>query len=237
MTKYSNGGYNNFVNMNKNLLIVIGGIGLALIVGAGVFLSRSSQDPTSPLQQDTFDTSPKKEEKSGMQNIRGNFMDLIALGVPMECTFNFVDESATTTGKVFVSGKNMRGDFELTLANGDKMSSSTIRDDEYIYTWTSLGVQGTKLKVDEAEKYEDEDERDDDQTSIEDEDVDYSCKPWIVDRLFFQPPDSIDFIDMTQQLQEMEEAMEQVEEAKCNACNQIPAGPEREACRESMGCN
>ena len=78
---------------------------------------------------------------------------------------------------------------------------------------------------------------DQESSSIKDENIDYNCKPWIVDNSFFTPPSNIEFVDLSQEVLQIEETVEQVEEAQCSACDQLPAGQGKEECRQSLGCN
>src|SRR3990167_280491 len=210
--------------MNKQLLI---GIATVLIIGGGYFFySQSSGKPAT-----------NNPSISGM--VKGTLQDLFARGANLQCTFKYDDESNMTDGIVYLSGKKMRGEFSLTQNDGKIMKSHVIRDDVYGYTWLDGQKQGTKIKIETSEEItkDQEDEKDGELFALDNKDVDYDCKPWIVNKSMFTPPSDVQFQDISAQVEQIQENTQQVNESKCATCNQAPAGTAREQCLEALNCN
>lgn len=83
------------------------------------------------------------------------------------------------------------------------------------------------------------------------EEVDMDCREWSADASKFVPPSNVEFTDMSQMMGQMRAAMGSVDGVrgadgttgfdmqamKCQACDQVPAGPDRDQCRQMMGCS
>lgn len=222
--------------MNKTALI---GLGVLVIIGVAVFTINPFKKSSKPQQQASTDTLQQNEGSSDSQSISGTLRDLLARNLPMECSFTRTDEAGTTSGTVYLSGKKMRGDFEMTQSDGAQVSSSVIRDGEYGYTWTSQQPQGMKMKLDESDvvtEDEESSEKKQEPFALDKEDVDYTCKPWRADNSMFVPPSNIEFVDISKQVEQIQDVSDQLKDTQCSACDQVPAGAGREQCKKSLGC-
>jgi len=202
------------------------GIGILVLLGFILFTRKSPQSA-----QDT----PKESSDS----LSGNLKELITRNVPLKCTFDYQDETAgSTTGTVYISGDNMRGDFEMTQAE-QKFTSSMIRDQGYVYTWSSAQPQGMKMKLEEPDTQMSQEEIPENfsqQLDIENESINYSCNPWSPDNSMFTPPANIEFTDLSEQMEKLQESTKEMLKDQCGTCDQLPEGDAQDQCREALGC-
>lgn len=209
--------------MNKQLLI---GIGAVLVIGAGYFL----------YQQTALNPS---KNQTGAGAIKGNLQDLFAKGVSMQCSFSNDDQENKSEGTVYLSGKKMAGSFTSTQTDGTVYKSNLIRDDQYGYSWLDGQTQGTKLKIEASKDVmkNSDNEKPNKVFALENEKINYDCKPWNVDKSIFVPPADIEFQDISMQVEESKKTTEQLKESQCASCNQVPAGTSREQCLQAFECN
>jgi len=214
---------------------IVLGLALALIAALAVFVY-SSTKKSNPLNQATVPNSESTMEDSGAKSVSGTIKDLIAQNVPLQCSFNHQSEAGETTGKVYLSGQNVRGDFTMTQPDGQTLDSFMIRKDDYAYVWGSALPQGTKLKIEDPEDFMASSENDDQSFNLENQDVDYSCKPWLVNSSIFNPPSDIEFVDLSETMQQMQDITKNLETNKCSACDQLPAGDLKDQCLQALDC-
>ncbi len=229
----------------RNQKRIVGAV--ILLLGLSAFIFFQQKKATSPTTSDHAAMENKGED---LGSISGTLKDLIARNVPMTCTFATKDETSKleTKGDVYLSGKKMHGNF-ISVVNGKETHTHMIRDDVYMYTWTSDQPEGMKMKVDQIEEMTKDtmkNAKDAPQaqqaTSLDNQNVDYDCSAWLVDEAKFVPPADVKFVDYTEQMEKMQDVMKAAPQgtsgsaAQCAACNQVPAGPSREQCLKSMGC-
>lgn len=146
-------------------------------------------------------TSSGDEEES----INGNILDLAGLGKKVKCTYAYDNENMSMSGVVYVSGSKTRSDATIKMSDGTENSMSTITDGEWMYMWTSESQQGTKMNLQEMKQTADEYKTDEgngqtNQYRNQTQDVDYKCRPWIVDNSKFDIPSDVNFIDMNEMM-------------------------------------
>lgn len=178
--------------MNKNVMVV-GAVLLVVVVGGGAYIA--SRGPSaSPYDTKGDSTSEENTEVVG-GTYSGSLADLGKRGGNYECTFSHISNAGDSSGVVYVSGKNMRGDFQSVAhaAGGFSVESHMIAKDGFTYTWTPLSPSGFRARVVEGETgggaategaYAD-------QNQI----YEYECSPWSVDESKFTPP-AIPFVDV-----------------------------------------
>lgn len=171
--------------MNTNALI--GLIALVVVVGGGVWFF-STKDANG---------LPTGGASASAQGV-GTFKDFVARGGNWSCTVSVNNPEAPTTGTVYLSGEQMRGDFVSTpvALGGQQIASYMIRTDGMFYTWTNLTAQGVKVAAQTTEGASPAD-----QVINMSAEVQYDCQPWVADATKFAIPAEITFMDVQAQMQ------------------------------------
>lgn len=91
-------------------------------------------------------TSETSEENS----FSGSLIELSSRGGNYVCTFTHSSEVAESTGTVYISGTNLRGDFSSQVQNM-RIESHMIRKDGFLYTWSPMAPTGFKIPETMAE--------------------------------------------------------------------------------------
>jgi hypothetical protein len=231
--------------MNKGLLLILAVAAIVIIV-AGAFFFKKPQT-TSQTNQPS-DSSMVATDNSSDNKFSGTFLELLALGQNYSCTYRTTDSTGSQmSGMAYVAGagKKINGQFTLTQADGTTMDSNFISDGEYNYIWTSAQKQGIRIKVGANDNSLFGSDSDSEKsTGISDQDkVDFDCKPWTVDNSMFIPPADMEYVDLSEmmQMQPTSAAMQEGGESDtatpdCSVCNQIPEGPSKTQCLQSLGC-
>lgn len=182
--------------------ILIGIIVACAIVGGGVYVFTQKNTETPVVTENKQDQSadadahdPTATHES--QEVSGSLDTIIALGKDYKCTFTHNIDMGNTEGTVYISGKNIRGNF-LTHVSVPGMAAMTvenhmIRNGDDVYSWSSLSQQGFKGKVsvnDEANS----DQPRSDVLEIQNTQLDYNCESYSPDSSLFTVPTSITFV-------------------------------------------
>lgn len=130
----------------------------------------------------------------------GTLGDLMSLQADLECQILYDDGELLTpmVGVYFVSGKQVRGDFELTVPElGGTVVSSIIYTPAEMFAWSTIAGEqfGVRTKVSTET-----------QSGVTPKEVEgpiptegvfsYTCQPWeTVDMSVFQPPSNVLFKD------------------------------------------
>lgn len=222
--------------MNKN--VMIGLVVLVLVLGGLGFWYYSSQ-PGQPAGS-TNQTGTANDAASGGM-MRSSMMELIASGKSLSCSFDRADASGSQRGTVYVSGRQMRGDFTIGQSGpgGGSFIGHIIRDDEWAYSWSEpLGAMtGIKMRVTDIQAEEQTDGQE--QVGFDDP-IDFNCQPWRVDAAMFTPPADITFREwMAPVAQPANDSDFNVSDRKsrCDACNQLGDEASRSQCRAALGCS
>ncbi len=176
---------------NKNVLIAFVVVLLLLLLGAGAYLmlsknaTKSAQVPTEKTQK--TNTQAEQTTKS--------LLDLVNSGQKLRCTYKTAIANGTSDGTVYISGQNIRADFNATVQGQKPTQTSMIKNRTTTYIWGSI-MQGKGIKMTtsldamaqskEAAQYVDPTQK-----------LDYSCAPWNVDSSLFTAPSNVEFTDMT----------------------------------------
>ncbi len=218
--------------MKKPIILLIIVITVILLV---LFIRQRSTDK-SLTQEAKEATKNMLDEGSNQAEIfKGSLEQLVARGLPMQCTFTTSDKAGDTEGKIYVSGQRLRGDFTLTNTEVGDMDSFIIKDGDTYYTWNSMTPgQGTKFTI--TPDMEEAEQNEAMQVLPQETDVEYSCLPWVVKSSLFEPPQEISFTDATKQLEEVQEKTQQQLDVLCENCNQLPPGEAQDQCKATLGC-
>lgn len=219
--------------MNKQLLIAAA---VLLLLGGGLYMYKAQNSSN----QESMMSGGSKNASN--ESIQGTLKDLAAKGVPMQCAFSNTAETGESSGTVYISGDNMRGDFSVKQPDGTMITSHMIRVDNSTYTWSSNQKQGMKMTISkedvDAMKKDAEDMMKDEpeQFNVDDQSMNYNCKPWLPNKEFLTPPSDITFTDLSEQLKKVQESVGGSMKAACSACDNAPAGDAREQCKKALGC-
>ncbi len=219
--------------MNKKIgaLIVIVVL-LLLGGGAYVMMNKSKTAPAAMVPA----TTPSGNTETASQ-VKGTLKSLITSAVPQTCSFTN-DQGAS--GSVFVSGGKMRGDFSST-SNGKTFSGHMIIDNGYSYLWSDAMQRGMKMALNAVETTTAPAQGGMDVN----QQVSYSCKPWIPDASKFALPANVTFTTFTMPNAAAPSGVmptgtstngASAPSAACSACDNLPAGPAQTACRTQLHC-
>lgn len=177
--------------MSRQIQLIIAAIIVVILILAGAFyvLGKSKKSQTeTPTSQAT--QAPSAEQS-------GTIKSLLAMGKDAACDVSYSGEGNETSGKIYVSGKKMSGDFSIKLADGKTMDSHMIQDETYIYSWSSVYPQGTKMKVETPTASPTPASSGQPAGPNLDQQVQYKCSPWGVDASKFTPPANVKFLDIS----------------------------------------
>jgi len=218
----------------KNTLLIIGIIIIILLAIGGYLYMNKSQSPLSMTGKE------KKIEETTQGSAMKSLRELMMMGQDQMCTFESTDDNGSNKGSSYISGEKVRTDFSGTDPDGKAYSGSMISDGTYMYTWSSAGPQGMKIKINEETNQEVEDIKKDVQKSQDqfvnpDEKIDYRCQGWRADQSMFTPPSDIEFVDYSQPMEQTQEQTDAVKEFQCAGCDSL-TGDEQTACKSALGC-
>jgi len=211
--------------VNKKALPIVVIIILLLLVGGWYSLS---QKKTSNLK---FNGSNTNNEKS----ISTNLKDLFAKGVAQSCTYS----SDAGSGKVYVAGGSMRGDFE-TKVEGKNMTSHMIVKDNTSYIWTDDQKTGLSMAFDPNTI----DTSDSGNTQVQGQaadmtaNYDYKCGAWVVDSSQFTPPADVTFSSFDIPTSDNQTSPQEGggSSSQCSYCNAL-TGDDKTQCLTALKCN
>ncbi len=196
--------------MKPIIAVVLVGV---IMVAAGWYVLQDTDGDTVVLPADTAteaedlgqigESKAESPEVSEAPTGTGSFATLLALGQALECDYTYTPETGgAIVGTTYVDGQTerVRSDFAMQQA-GETYESSMIVRDAKVYTWTTSGFGNFALVTDmSAEESASETEEDFEAVSLDDE-VNYSCRPWVSDESVFTLPSDIEFQTMEQMMQ------------------------------------
>ena len=206
--------------MPKQTLLIAGGVIVVIIIGtAGFFLLKK---PVQTPQESTTTQQTQPEESQ----TKGSIKNLLAAGKNQTCTVKYPAGEQTGEGTVYVSEKNLRGDFTMTFEE-KTIDSHMIQDETYMYSWSSLSPQGVKMKIAELEKVQASPTTE----SVDlDQEIDVNCSSWSVDSSKFTLPANVNFV-------ETRTTPTQTQQLDKSVCDQITDPQSKASCLQSLGGN
>lgn len=167
--------------MNRNTIIAI--IAALVVVVGAIYLVMNR-----PAGEGVVNNPTGNSAEQGT----GTFASLMGMAGAQECTISTQVEDTSSQGVVYVSGGKIRGDFTSTV-NNQTMHSHMIHLGSTVYTWTDEMPQGFKMEVPQGDATSDTTSK---EVFDANQNVQYSCKPWLEDSGKFTPPADIQFMDM-----------------------------------------
>lgn len=150
--------------------------------------------------------------------------DLLSKGIAQSCTF--VNEQGS--GTVYISGENVRGDFNSTT-NEAKLESHVIVDGQTSYVWSDDSKNGIKMIFDTSATPSAN-------TPVENiggfdanAQANYKCSPWLVDSSVFALPGDVKFTSFEAPTSSDSSS------SQCSYCNNL-TGDDKTQCLTALKC-
>lgn len=163
--------------MSTNIIIWI--VAAIVVLGGGTY-AVTHMKSTANTEADTATTTDTTA--NGSLTLKA----LLASGLPQKCEFTDTTAAAATSGTVYVSGGNARGDFAAT-ASGQTYHAHTIITSDTMYSWVDETKMGMKMAITESADASTSSSFDANKA------LDYHCTPWIPDSSKFTVPTTITF--------------------------------------------
>lgn len=213
---------------SKNITIAVIILALFLLLVASGYMMLNKKTSPSNLAVTKEAVKPTKAGQTTK-----SLLELIKLGQNLRCTFKSEVNNGSTEGTVYISGQNVRGDFNIT-SEGKTMQTSMIKTGDTNYVWGSSMPTGIKMTIaldklsenKQASQYVDPNQK-----------VDYNCTPWNVITSIFTPPTNVKFTDMTNLLapkQTVTGTQTQTKIDTSGICNQITDPTAKTACENAL---
>jgi hypothetical protein len=222
-----------FEDMNKKIVLVIAVV-LLLLLGGGAYVMMGKSQ--APAPQQAMEATPTQ---SAEKTAEGTLKALIASAIPQTCSFTN-KQGADVKGTVYTSGGKMRGDFTTTTSKGVTSNGHMVVDADTTYVWTDEMKQGFKMKITDEQKNQ---AAANSQAMDLNQNVSYTCKPWIPDAGVFTLPKDISFMEFSLPNkagvavppETGTEAGAAGVTSQCAMCANLPATAQ-EACKAQLGC-
>jgi hypothetical protein len=161
-------------------------IGL-LVVGAvavgGYFIMKSDTKVVDDVQKEETETPVQSEGK------KMAFSELVKQNGTYKCEVKQAMSDFENSGTVYMSGTNMRGEFN-TVAEGRTVQNYFVIKDGYMYNWSSFASEmGAKIKVEAIAKAREEGAY----AWSPDQVGDYNCEAWTPEASKFEIPAQVNF--------------------------------------------
>lgn len=215
------------ITMKKSLVIII--ILLLIVLGGIAYFLRSNKPPQSQ-------TAKEENQPTSAPLTKNSLIDLLAQGKNQSCTYSTTTANNTeSSGTVYISGKNMRADFAVTV-EGKKNTGSMVRDENFSYIWGMGMAQGIKMKNSAVESPSSITQNS--QNFDPNAKVDYKCVPWTPNNSVFTPPTDIKFSEFSLPSPQAAKSSENPttnNQAACAACNSL-SGQAKTMCLAQLNC-
>jgi hypothetical protein len=180
----------------KYIAIAVGAV--VVLGGAWYFLGNSSV-PTAPATEGS--ESMQEGDDAAMTDgaadgtFTGSLGDLAKRGGNYQCTFTQDASGAKSSGTVYVSGYQIRGDFTSTVAAANMtITTHMVQDGGYDYVWSSASPMGFKTKVVGTSGGDGYAPTSGTQVNMG-QSYGYKCVPWTVDKSKFTLPAGVQFTE------------------------------------------
>ena len=219
--------------MNKKVLI--GGLVALLVVGVGAYflMSKSNKPATS-----TSNGIPDSKTMTNAIKKKSSLRDLLGMGKNLTCSYS--DLEGNGAGVMYMSGEDIRTDFEMTLPEQGRMTSHMITDGEFVYIWSDGQTTGYKQAITDMDGDVDGDESETEDGDVVDfdQEVDVDCNNWKVDRSLFELPEGVEFSDFSEMMKDVvveSGSTGSTDTDPCSACEMLQ-GDTKTQCLQALGC-
>ncbi len=221
----------------KSAVITIFIIIAVLLFGiAGYKWFKSTEEPT-PETETTYQATETTNSETTEKLTPKNLASLLQSGENKTCTYELMQDNKTISGAVFISGDNMRTNYEITSDEPTQnMTGSMIKMGDKMYIWSSQMQQGVMMQYDleelqaQYEKSESQPGQPSNPAPFDiNKEMEYKCDSWNVDDNMFTPPSDIEFIDMSAMMNDIPKMQD-----PCAVCNSLPG--DKTACLKQFNC-
>lgn len=175
--------------------VVIVGVGTAVIVNKTGEKSNKNQESAMMKEEGVMERNGAvAQSKATAGQYSGTFADLTKRGGDWVCTVDHSTVVSETDGQVYISGKNIRGEFSVDAPYVGNVSINMIADGSDVYTWSSMMAQGVKAPQSSIDK-DDTDTQTSGQFVDSNQVLNYDCQPWARDDSKFAIP-AISFMEV-----------------------------------------
>lgn len=207
---------------------------VVVVIGLVLFFFLRSQEQQIASNQPagqmaTEESEPKTQSRS--------FKELLDTGAPVQCHINETISGSRVVGSVYVGSGKMRGDFDTTLENGERVKAHMITVNETAHVWSDAAMTGIKVKLSETEKLSAEQKT---QGIDPDKKYNVDCGAWVVDQSVFTLPADVTFQELNVGAAASGGTSANTEDIKkftCSVCDQAPPGEARDRCKAQYQCN
>ena len=180
-------------------LVIIVVIAVIALVGAGGYVALKDSSDTNVEVNGEMATATSSENVEGQIDSENQISlnSLLSSGRSVACTFFKTDASGDTSGTVYISGGQMRGDFVTKLKTGAQTDAHMIQKGNKSYMWSSAqGDQGIVMTSQESQAQNTPSGQADMGVDM-DEALDYKCADWSGDASKFTLPSTVTFTDIS----------------------------------------
>ena len=124
------------MNTTQIVAIVLAAV---IIIGGGAYFAMQPGS-ASPMGE------PQGKLSAEQGGYTGSFFDLATRGGNYKCEVATSGTNNVSSGTVYVSGTDLRGDFDTT-ANGATIKSHMLKKGDDIYVWSDAMAQGVQMKA------------------------------------------------------------------------------------------
>lgn len=194
----------NLKNSSRGFGIIAIIIAIAVVAAAGGGVYYASKNPVSvdvdANATTTTDMSSNSDASASTTvsvdlNTSTSLRKLLAGGKNVVCTFDQTVTNSQSSGTVYISGSDMRGDFTSKTSAGT-VESHMITTGGTAYVWSNASTQGMKMSVTETQANAQS------QAAVDlDANLSYNCSNWTADRSKFSLPSTVTFLDLSTMIQ------------------------------------
>lgn len=165
---------------------------LAGAVIGGVYFLRSDKVSENQIQ-DQEQIQNEQSQDSQVSGKKMAFADFVKQGGSYECTVNQYVAGTETSGKTYISGGMIRGEFQ-TSVQGLNITTNMIVRDGFTYTWSSMApTMGYKAPIAEGAEGDTSTGMSGTYSFNAEQIGDYDCSPWTADLSKFTLPAGVNF--------------------------------------------
>lgn len=203
--------------MSKKALVVIV---IILLLGVGYFF----------MKKDGSSSTTGTSSMTSNSNKPSSLKDLISKGIAQTCTYSNEDGKGT----FYVSGGKTRGDFETT-ASGVTTKGHMLVDGGTSYIWMDGQKTGFKSTFDTSDTPQASNNPSVSQAFDADANINYDCKPGVVDSSLFTAPKDVEFMSFDS-LTKPASGDGTGTSSSCSYCNNL-TGEDKTQCMVALKCS
>ena len=208
--------------MNKQLTLLLAVAALFIVGIGGFFLYSKNNKPQVVTTQAVTTQKPASNHTKSL-------LELLTSGQTTKCTFETnTSEKSQTTGTVYISGNNMRGQF-TTKVNGKASNINLIRVGDQSYIWGDDLPSGIKMKLSAKDLSQNNQTK---QYIDANNKTNYNCSPWVPDASQFTPPTNVKFTDYSSMMKMG--TGESGAKMDSSICNQIADADAKASCIKAV---